>query len=162
MLTIKHVVFFCLLAICTLSFCNAQVSRSLKPYLSGIFANNADTIQRWYTTHFGFKIKEERHIPADKVHFYLLEKEGFHLEIIQWAQVMNTQNIRDTLKTFKFLTGYFKTAFSVTKIKDWLRYLKSVAVHIENENVATAKNGLFILCKDPEGNLVQLFERPDQ
>jgi catechol 2,3-dioxygenase-like lactoylglutathione lyase family enzyme len=157
---LKKIVIFLLFTILALNSCKAQTSDSLHPYLSAIFAINADTIQYWYTTNFGFIIKDhKKKMTEQNSSFYLLEKDGFLLEIVEWAKTLNTQRIKDTMKTFEYLSGYFKTGFYVTNIRAWYNRLKSAGVKIKSENVSNGQTGHYILCVDPEGNLVQLFEK---
>jgi Glyoxalase/Bleomycin resistance protein/Dioxygenase superfamily len=147
------------LAFSLVQFCKAQAGNEIKPYLTGLFVMNADTIQKWYVTNLDFKIREHKMVPEQKINFYLLEKNGFLLEIIQRPDALDIKTIKDTLSQFKYLTGFFKTGFYVTNINAWLTRLHKANVKIEKENLTTDKSGLYILCSDPEGNLVQLFQK---
>jgi catechol 2,3-dioxygenase-like lactoylglutathione lyase family enzyme len=160
MMYLKKAIIFLMFPVIVLNICQAQTNNSLQPYLSAIFATNADTIQRWYTKHFDFIIKDhKKNMIGQNSNFYLLEKDGFLLEIVQQAKVLNAQSIKDTMKTFKYLSGFFKTGFYVKDIRTWYGRLKSEGVKIESENVSNGQTGHYILCVDPEGNLVQLFEK---
>jgi len=140
----------------------AQPETSLQPYLAAIFAHNADTLQKWYTRYLGFKIKDhKKNIVEPNSNFYLLEKDSFLLEIVERPIILDTRNIKDTMRTFKYLSGYFKTGFYVKDIRNWYNYLRSEGVMIQSENVSKGETGLYILCVDPEGNLVQLFDKGD-
>jgi predicted enzyme related to lactoylglutathione lyase len=143
----------------TLNLSRAQTNNTLQPYIAAMFANNADTIQKWYTANFDFTIKDQKNIQKQQIKFCLLEKDGFLLEIIQRPDALNTQQIKDTMKTYKYLSGLFKTGFYVKDVRAWYNRLKLAGVKIESENVSNGQTGHYILCVDPEGNLVQLFQK---
>jgi catechol 2,3-dioxygenase-like lactoylglutathione lyase family enzyme len=134
-------------------------NEKLIPYLTGIMANDASKLQQWYTKHLGFVIKDEKNIPQQKMHFFLLEHDGYLLEIIQRSDLYDAQKVLDTAKTVKYVRGFFKVGFKVTNIKERYAKLKNDGVTIVSENVSKNEDGDFILLKDPEENLVQLFRK---
>jgi catechol 2,3-dioxygenase-like lactoylglutathione lyase family enzyme len=138
---------------------SAQQNQKLQPYLSGIMTTNASRLQQWYTQHLGFQIKDERNIPASGIHFFLLEHEGFLLEIIQRNDLFDPQPALDSSSQYKFVRGLFKVGFYVSNIEEWFKKLQENKVTIKSENVSTKSKGPFILLQDPDGNLVQLFEQ---
>ncbi len=139
-----------------------QTNNTLHPYIAAVFANNADTIRKWYVQNLDFVIKDHKDIPEQHIHFYLLEKDGFLLEIIQRSDVLDAGGIKDTMKTHKYLSGFFKTGFYVDDIRAWYNRLKTAGVKIESDNVSGGKKENYILCADPEGNLVQLFQQEER
>jgi catechol 2,3-dioxygenase-like lactoylglutathione lyase family enzyme len=144
-----------------LVICAGVQAQDLNPYLSGLMARDAKILHSFYTQHFGFTVKDERDMPERGIRFYLLERDGYLLEIIQRNDIFDPKVILDTAKTKSYVRGYFKTGFYVTNIRQWYDTLKQNHVDIISEDVTRNEKYAFILVRDPEGNLIQLKQKPE-
>lgn len=134
----------------------------IKPSEGAFFALSARDLDRminWYTEKLGFQILtiEENEIRKGA----LLSKEDCILEIAEFKDSRPGSALRDNFEPHQF-QGIFKIGFIVYNIESLYNLFHSGGVEIFFPVVETETGYKTFGIKDPEGNIVQFFEKMEQ
>ncbi len=130
------------------------------PYWLALTVSDAEASAAWYRDNLGFVIFDKMDLPERGMHIRFLKLNGFHLEI---AQRGDSFAVKDKVPgKFKKsqVRGYFKFGLLVTDLDGLVTNLQKKGVQFYGEVIVDERFGTrFAMVYDPDGNLIQLFEK---
>lgn len=139
---------------------------SIEPTLIAMYVNNIENSIEWYTEKLGFEIEKEiAEYPDYKMKIAFLKLGNFHLEMIEKEGAVEVSKVIKEPETY--LTGFLKLGFKVKNIESLYNKLssfKDVQIEVDVQELPTYDIELdwpskYFLIKDPDGNLVQFFNK---
>ena len=117
---------------------------------------NYDSMVNWYAEKLGFNlvtVSENNYRKGA-----LLSKQGFLLEIAHFNDVSSRSNLRDNLESHQ-IYGIFKFGFLISNIEKFFDKIRNEGIEIFFPIVDADAGYKTFGIKDPEGNIVQFFEK---
>ena len=136
-----------------------QGAPEYQPYFSALVVKDFNTSVAWYQSVFGLKGKTEVNDPNQAYKIRILESSNYLLEILELKGSLKRDELLKGKPNGTELQGHFKIGFGISHVDEWLKHLKSLDIEVPQvwTDSATGKKNFII--KDPDGNLVQFFER---
>lgn len=143
-----------------------ETKEVFQPQLVAMWVQNLERSVQWYTDHLGFRSEREiTDYPDYHLRAAFLEKEGFHLELLE-KQPSYSQEV--VLSQGQELGGIMKLGFLVQELDALYRQLKVGGVDLVTDigQLAGPELGLlwpkrYFLIQDPDGNYIQFFSHDD-
>lgn len=130
-----------------------------KPAFIALIVSDIDSSISWYSNNLGMSLrnrvddKEKGFKQANMIRTYL------QVELIQVDSSIASQKIQQTYFPGKRIEGYMKFGFKVTDFDKWHYYLQQRKVVMAGKIVTDNYTGKrTFLIRDPDQNLIQLFE----
>ena len=133
------------------------------PYWAGLTVKDAQASAEWYRDRLGFEIFDRMSFVKQGVEIRFLKLRDFHLELVQRSDSFAVaERIAEDFQPSQ-VRGYFKLGFRVADIDRLVDDLRQQGVVLFGEIFDDERFGArMVLIKDPDGNLIQLFEpKPD-
>ncbi len=139
-----------------------QANARALPHLLALSVQNAETCAAWYVANLEFEIFDRMEVPDKKVLILFLRLDEFHLEIVQREDSINPASQHPELQKSQ-IQGVFKFGLRVRDLDILVAKLKANGVNFHGEVMEDKRFGVrTVIIKDPEANLVQLFQPTDQ
>ena len=132
---------------------------SVQPSLLAISVTDLDSSSSWYGRILGFRPTDRRSFAEMGIDIQILEREGFRLELIRRRGSIARRPLLPDADDAS-IRGFCKLGFDVADFDVALEVLKSHAVRIAFGPRREPNGERWIIVRDPDDNLVQLFERP--
>jgi glyoxylase I family protein len=130
------------------------------PFLVALSVADLDRSMAWYGRHLGFSVLERRSFPELKLSLAFLERDGFRLELVALDGSRDRREAAPDPANEATLRGYVKLGFLQADIDPTLARLRAAGVPVVVGPFDEPERGLrSAIVTDPDGNLVQLFER---
>ena len=124
------------------------------PQFFALSVADAAAEARWYQEVLGLKVQRDFRPPGTAIHVVLLKSDALMIELLQHPEAKPLTQAPD-----RFLVhGIFKVGFSVPDLDATVQALKAKGVVFIYEITKDPATGLrFAICKDREGNEIQIF-----
>ena len=153
--------FACLLLTAATASLHAQASAlpAPRPYFTAIIVSNIDTAVQWYTDKLGFELRNRNELPERNIRQANLQRGHALIELIQIGTALFPDDLLADQPRGTELAGVSKFGFSVADFDRWIEFLTAAGTEFLGRVVQDPVSGKkTIILKDPDGNLVQLFE----
>ncbi|MBP7868023.1 MAG: VOC family protein [Acidobacteria bacterium] len=135
----------------------------LTPFWAAIVTDDAERTAGWYQSALGFKRFHAMEFPEAKVKVLLLERDCFNLEVIGGPSFVRAEDLDPRAADPDLRQGIVKLSFRTADIRTLSEILRQKgAVFLVNPSRDPTFGDTFNLFKDPDGNLLQLFQPPDR
>jgi glyoxalase/bleomycin resistance protein/dioxygenase superfamily protein len=134
-----------------------KAATQASPYFSAIIVNNLDTSALWYQSLFDLKVRNLPDVP-EAFRVAILESPALVLELIENRSWLDPKKILEGKPEGTHIRGFFKIGFKVPDMNAWISHLKKFNVTVDRI-YKDASNKRNFLVPDPDGNLVQFFEK---
>lgn len=126
----------------------------------GVSVSNLSRSIEFYRQNFGFTLERLIELPQRNLKVALLQKAGFTIEMLQFADALPLPDYRKTTESDGKTIGVKHFCMRVNDIQGVSDFLKRNGVEFASE-VAVGVRGLRrFFVKDPDGILVELSEGP--
>lgn len=126
---------------------------------TAIVVMDIDSSIEWYSTVFGYEVKNRVDNPDYGFSQANLKNGDIHLELIEINKTISVEELLKDQPPKSKVSGFFKIGFTVNDFDKWIENFRKNNVIIHGRVVtdkATGKRMVIVL--DPDGNRVQLFE----
>lgn len=118
--------------------------------------NDIEKMESWYTGLFNLTTINRIDVPDGSVTIRLLHRPGLMIELLKHNQA----KARDDENASFNLHGLFKVGFTISNIDDLFKDIKSRNIETVTDIITDdITNSRFFILKDPEGNLIQLWQK---
>jgi catechol 2,3-dioxygenase-like lactoylglutathione lyase family enzyme len=135
-----------------------EVIAPTAPQFFALSVADAAASASWYGEAFGLKVLADFK-PDDNAHVIILQSDTLLLEIVQLSAARSPGDavVKDRHRTH----GIFKVGFHVANLESAVSRLREMEAKFETDIVDDRTHNLrFVLLRDPNGNMVQLFGEP--
>src|SRR3954466_7311243 len=124
------------------------------PQFFALSVADAATEARWYQEILGLKVLRDFRPPGTAIHVVLLQSDAVRVERLQHGDAKPLAQAPDRY----LVHGLFKVGFTVPDLDATVRALKAKGVAFPYDLTKDPATGLrFAICKDAEGNEIQIF-----
>jgi catechol 2,3-dioxygenase-like lactoylglutathione lyase family enzyme len=130
------------------------------PFFTALSVRSVEASAAWYRKVFGFEVVRKMESPGSAPRIFLLRKPGALLELVEAEAAKAPADLEPPLERRFLLHGVFKVGFLVEDLDEAIRRLEALEVELRGK-VFTEPDGSFrsLQVEDPDGNVVQVFER---
>lgn len=133
----------------------------LTPFWAGIVTDDAERTAGWYQAALGFNRLHTADFPKDKVKMVLIERDGFFLELIGGPVFARAGDLDPRAADPDLREGIVKLSFRTADIRSLTEILRQKgAAFLVDVTRDRTFGDTFNLFKDPDGNILQLFQPP--
>ena len=126
----------------------------------GVSVSNLDRSIEFYKKNFGFTVERIIELPQRNLRVALLQKAGFTIEMLQFADALPLPDYRKTMDTDVKTIGVKHFCVRVNDIEAAADLLKRNGVKFDSEVTVGVRGLRRFFVKDPDGILVELSEGP--
>ncbi len=132
----------------------------LHPYFAGLVVANLDSSIQWYSDHLNLHLVNR----TDRADLGLrqanLRSFTMLIELVELQSTVSPDKALVGLPKGSRVTGYYKFGMVLEDFDDYLAHLESLGTAIHGRVVQDPVSGKrTFLIKDPDGNLLQFFDR---
>jgi len=142
----------------------ARFDHSIQPYLVALSVADLDRTVAWYQQNLGFEVKKKADFPEHKVRIAMMAGGDFWLELIERQGAKPWKDHLPSLKDSMDIHGLKKMAFAAKDVTGLFEAFKAQGVTISNPPWTDDFLGFRVktfICKDPDGNSIQFFQKLD-
>lgn len=133
----------------------------LTPFWAGIVTGDAERAAGWYQAALGFNRFHTEDFPKDQVKMVLIERDGFFLELIGGPVFARAGDLDPRAADPDLREGIVKLSFRTADIRSLTGTLRQKgAAFLVDVTRDPSFGDTFNLFKDPDGNILQLFQPP--
>lgn len=134
--------------------------QGIEPYFSAVIVKNIDSSVKWYTTVLELDILKRLESEEDGYKIVILGKADCLVELMELRSAISRDEVLKNAPAGSRITGIMKIGFQLNNIDSIFNRLKSMQVRFRGNMVTDQVTGrrMFIV-EDPDGNLVQFFEK---
>jgi catechol 2,3-dioxygenase-like lactoylglutathione lyase family enzyme len=136
-----------------------NVAPEFQPYFSAVIVNNLEESVKWYQSVLNLKVKTNMNHPNHSYHIIILESSDYMLELLELRGSLAKDEVMKGKPKGTEVQGHFKIGFKIASVNDWVRHLKSLRIDVPQVWTDSTTGMKNFLVKDPDGNLVQFFEK---
>ncbi|HET7040045.1 MAG TPA: VOC family protein [Gemmatimonadales bacterium] len=132
----------------------------MRPFLAALSVASASRTAAWYRDHFGFRILSLDSLSRPGIAAALLERGGFHLEIVAVRGSLDRRSALPDTTTNASLQGLYKLGLWVPDADSSARALQAAGVSLYRPlatDSSLAGGVRYFLVRDPDGTVVQVF-----
>ena len=126
----------------------------------GVSVSNLNRSIEFYKKNFGFNVERLIELPQRNLRVALLQKAGFTIEMLQFADALPLPDYRKTMETEGKTIGVKHFCMRVNDIQAASDFLKRNGVKFDSEVTVGVRGLRRFFVKDPDGILVELSEGP--
>lgn len=150
--------FGCLLMLANLALNENDAPQEASPHWLAISSSDAEVSASWYTQHLGFKEFDRMSLPKRNMLIIFVKRNDFIIEISQRQDSVSPMGKLGLAKKSQ-VQGFFKFGFKVRALDPLLARLKTAGVSFYGSAFDDPRFGMrTAIIKDPDGNLIQLFQ----
>jgi lactoylglutathione lyase len=124
------------------------------PQFFALSVADAAAEARWYQEILGLAVQRDFRPPGTAIHVVLLKSDVLMIELLQHGDAKPLTQAPDRY----LVHGLFKVGFTVPDLEAAVRALKAKGVAFSYDIAKDPATGLrFAICKDAEGNEIQIF-----
>ena len=135
---------------------DAAPDLAMRPSFSAFIIADLPTSIAWYNSVLGTSVKQRIYDSAGDI--VILASASIELELLQLHAVVTRNDALSNHPQGTQIQGLLKIGFAVDNMDSWLTHLDSLDVDTQVfTDTATGKTN--VLISDPDGNLIQFFEK---
>lgn len=129
-------------------------------FSTSIIVSNIDSAVIWYTKNLGLKIRNINENKERGSKIVNLENQNVLIELININAIVDKNEVIQNYPAGSRYNGFMKVGFTVENFDDWHQFLENQSVKFRGTVVMDGHSGKrTFLVEDPEGNIVQFFEK---
>lgn len=130
------------------------------PFSVSIIIKDIDTAVDWYTKNLGLRIRNVNENKERNSKIVNLENGNLLLELIKINSAVDKNEVLEKYPAGSRFAGFMKTGFVTEKFDEWHEFLENQKVKFRGTIVTDShSNKRTFLIEDPEGNVLQFFEK---
>ncbi len=131
-----------------------------QPFFVALSVRDVEASASWYERIFGYREVRAVDLGDRGLRVRLLRREGAFLELIESREARDLGELEPPIEKRHHLRGVFKTGFVVADLQAVVQRLESLEVKLRGTIVVERDRTMRSLqIEDPDGNVIQLFER---
>lgn len=131
-----------------------------RPFFWALSVKDVEASSSWYQRVLGFSEVRQIDMPERSARIRLLRTDHAFLELVEHATARDVSEIEPAIEKIYLLRGVFKTGLLVDDLESTLDRLGALNIPLRGI-IFTEPDGTFrsAQIEDPDGNVIQLFER---
>lgn len=132
----------------------------LSAFSVSIIVSDIDSSVSWYTKNLGLKIRNELENKERGSKIVNLENQNLLIELIKINSIVGKNEVIKNYPEGSRFNGFMKVGFVAEKFDEWHQFLENQKVKFRGSVVTDShSNKRTFLIEDPEGNVIQFFEK---